>query len=86
MYIKRSSQEFNRRFAMKSSLEWFGLVACFALLSLTAAKAAEEEKYPERNASAPAVTAQTIRGTFTVRPASRSRRPSIGPVPAIASR
>jgi cytochrome c peroxidase len=53
---------------MKFSLEWFALVACFALLSITAAKAAEEEKYPERNAAAPGVTAQSIRGTFTVAP------------------
>jgi parallel beta-helix repeat protein len=53
---------------MKFSLEWFALVACFALLSFTAAKAAEEEKYPERNASAPGVTSQSIRGTFTVAP------------------
>ena len=52
---------------MKSSLEWCGLVACFALLSLSAAKAAED-KYPERNAAAPAATAQSIRGTFTVSP------------------
>ena len=38
-----------------------------SLLSLSAASAAED-KYPERNPAAPAVTAQSIRGTFTVVP------------------
>ncbi|HVU87371.1 MAG TPA: parallel beta-helix domain-containing protein [Pirellulales bacterium] len=53
---------------MKSSLEWFALVACFGLLSLCTVAAAEEDKYPERNAAAPAVTPQSIRGTFQVGP------------------
>ncbi|MES1227164.1 MAG: cytochrome-c peroxidase, partial [Armatimonadota bacterium] len=38
------------------------------MLSLSGAATAEEEKYPERNAAAPAVSAQTIRGTFQVGP------------------
>jgi len=53
---------------MRSSLEWFALVLGFAMLSLSAASAAEEDKYPERNPAAPSVTAQSIRGTFTVAP------------------
>ncbi len=44
-------------------------VACLTLacVSLCAAASADE-KYPERNPAAPAVTAQTVRGTFTVGP------------------
>ena len=53
---------------MKSSLEWFALVAGFGLLSLCSAAAAEEDKYPERNPLQLAVSSQTIRGTFTVSP------------------
>lgn len=43
------------------------LIAIFAVASATAQEnAAGEEKYPQRNAAAPAVGPQTIRGTFTV--------------------
>jgi cytochrome c peroxidase len=44
--------------------------ACLTLafLSITIAFAAEEEKYPQRNASAPPAGPQTVRGTFTVAP------------------
>jgi parallel beta-helix repeat protein len=53
---------------MKRSLRSVVPVA-FVVLSLGAALAvAEEEKYPTRDASAPAVGPQTVRGTFTVAP------------------
>ena len=72
---------------MKSSLEWFGLVACFGLLSLYGATAAEEEKYPERNGVR---SRRDRRKPSAARSpsalVSRFNRPSIGPVPAIASR
>jgi len=44
-------------------------VLCAGLsLAASAVAAAENEKYPERNPSAPAVGPQTVRGTFTVAP------------------
>ncbi len=64
------------------------LTACvgLALVSMNAARAAEEDKYPERNASAPAVGPQTIRARSAWRRGNRFRRPSTGPAPATAFR
>jgi parallel beta-helix repeat protein len=49
---------------MKTRIASISLV----LVSALSAWAAEQEKYPERNASAPAVGPQTVRGTFSVGP------------------
>ncbi|MGD9723988.1 MAG: parallel beta-helix domain-containing protein [Pirellulales bacterium] len=52
---------------MKRSLTFAVPMACLASLFL-AGRAAAEDKYLQRNAQAPAVGAQTVRGTFSVAP------------------
>ncbi len=53
---------------MKRSLNCIALVALVVLSLATIRAAADEEKYPARNAQAPAVGPNTVRGTFTVAP------------------